>query len=790
MENYITLTSPEEIYDDLRTKIDKIISEITHNEENIESQLASQSISKSREILSVQQNLITRQIKELEDNAEWKYFTVAFFGETNAGKSTIIEILRILFEEPTKLDMQNKFDQYKAKYDLDELKYEYLQSETVNVKDKILENKDILYNINKEYKELLDNSKIELDNLLEENEKKIIKFDLENTQKLEGYNVQIAILLEKIKYKKRMMSWLMKVLYFFKKSEEERELEILNLELLHIQTKLDYQRKSIVAQLKQKYLSREAESIAIQAKYVESKEQQSTIISNLEEQQRNIDSEIQFFMKRLEGLYEYEDGQIIGDGRSDYTRKSKEFIFNIAGTTVKLIDVPGIEGNESLVEEEVSNAVKKAHAVFFVTSKDAAPNEGTLEKIKKHLTAQTEVWTIYNKPVTSARVLKGELIKNEDERSVLDELNHLMNKTLGQNYKNSIVIAGLAAFYAVARSLVFSGDKYRGQAKFLDKFNRDDLKERSGLERFYAHITDKMVGDAPYKIQASNFNKVNHVLLQTIDALNIVGRDFTQLREDFDKQIVVTKQEIDSDQLDLIQQLKNMIENKIGDFKRSTRDKVYQEIDKDISNDDFKKILKVEVEKNLKITSNHLVSGFQDQIIEFDGNLKKRLEKLSSRLSSIQRNFTPDFKDFNQKINLDFDINSGINKLGLLGVGVGIAATMWWNPAGWIAISLTVAGLIFSFAKAIWSFFDSDFKKSEQRKSTDKNLSNIEKELKKAAVKNLKEIENKIESSIFSFKNELNNPSKQITQIILDITQSSDSFKVLSENITIAYGVK
>ena len=35
----------------------------------------------------------------LEENSEWEKFTVAFFGETNAGKSTIIESLRILLNE-------------------------------------------------------------------------------------------------------------------------------------------------------------------------------------------------------------------------------------------------------------------------------------------------------------------------------------------------------------------------------------------------------------------------------------------------------------------------------------------------------------------------------------------------------------------------------------------------------------------------------------------------------------------------------------------------------------------
>ena len=116
-----------------------------------------------------------------------------------------------------------------------------------------------------------------------------------------------------------------------------------------------------------------------------------------------LEQQLQQFEKMLKKLREFEDGQIMGDGRSDNTRKCTEFLFDINGTQVKLIDVPGIEGDEKLVKNEISKAVKKAHAVFFVTSKDAAPNDGTLQKIKTHLADQTEVWTVYNKPVTSHR---------------------------------------------------------------------------------------------------------------------------------------------------------------------------------------------------------------------------------------------------------------------------------------------------------------------------------------------------------------------------------------------------
>ncbi|HAS21567.1 MAG TPA: hypothetical protein DCR51_00090, partial [Idiomarina loihiensis] len=43
----------------------------------------------------------------------WDTFTIAFYGETGAGKSTLIETLRILLDEPTKKATQKVF---KASY--------------------------------------------------------------------------------------------------------------------------------------------------------------------------------------------------------------------------------------------------------------------------------------------------------------------------------------------------------------------------------------------------------------------------------------------------------------------------------------------------------------------------------------------------------------------------------------------------------------------------------------------------------------------------------------------------
>ncbi len=50
-----------------------------------------------------------KELKSLKNNEEWENFTIAFYGETGAGKSTLIECLRLFFKEQSKVVQQERF---------------------------------------------------------------------------------------------------------------------------------------------------------------------------------------------------------------------------------------------------------------------------------------------------------------------------------------------------------------------------------------------------------------------------------------------------------------------------------------------------------------------------------------------------------------------------------------------------------------------------------------------------------------------------------------------------------
>lgn len=73
----------------------------------------------NQEALEVFQKLESKSLKELEslkNNEEWENFTIAFYGETGAGKSTLIECLRMFFKEQSKMDQQEHFRQLYSNY--------------------------------------------------------------------------------------------------------------------------------------------------------------------------------------------------------------------------------------------------------------------------------------------------------------------------------------------------------------------------------------------------------------------------------------------------------------------------------------------------------------------------------------------------------------------------------------------------------------------------------------------------------------------------------------------------
>ena len=107
MEKTSTQEEMRQYYSNTTSSVKKILDDLKKTNEQNDKELQKKveafisNVEKNKEKF---QNLVG----ELEKNTEFEKFNIAFLGQTNAGKSSIIECLRILFEEESRGEQVRK----------------------------------------------------------------------------------------------------------------------------------------------------------------------------------------------------------------------------------------------------------------------------------------------------------------------------------------------------------------------------------------------------------------------------------------------------------------------------------------------------------------------------------------------------------------------------------------------------------------------------------------------------------------------------------------------------------
>ncbi len=145
-------------YDAVRNSLESAIKasdniELSGEEENAELEFI-------RSALKDMNQDFKEEIERLEKSSEWDKFCIAFFGETNAGKSTIIEALRIVYDEENrrrKLDKQ--FEKTQAEIEEENSKYMDLINSLIELNDSIEVQEETSESELKDQEELVETSK-------------------------------------------------------------------------------------------------------------------------------------------------------------------------------------------------------------------------------------------------------------------------------------------------------------------------------------------------------------------------------------------------------------------------------------------------------------------------------------------------------------------------------------------------------------------------------------------------------------------------------------------------------
>ncbi len=401
--NSMTTTHPKSIYENVIKLVAQAITGIcnTDVERNASEEIARQR-GTAIEVLRVYHDQISKDVARLKELSEWDVFTISVYGETNAGKSTLIETLRILLNEESKVRQHATFRDLSQGLDLDGDQCIQLQKEVQQLEVQSMEAQSVL---------------------------ETLKADQQNKE--QQAHDALSKLQNVIKTRKQALGLLQKIIHWFKKLEEESQLAAGRHQL-----------------------------VELQATHESAIRQQEAILKSIKALANTKQQELKQINHQFEKLVPYQDGDIIGNGRSDFTLSSQTYNFSVNGQKFALIDVPGIEGKEERVSDAIYESVKKSHAVFYITPKAAPPNKGdgrakgTLEKIKEHLSDQTEVWAVFNKRITNPIGLRGEHLLDEGEIGGLKDLEKQLKVQLGESYQGVLFISALPAFYAAAQCIL------------------------------------------------------------------------------------------------------------------------------------------------------------------------------------------------------------------------------------------------------------------------------------------------------------------------------------------------
>ncbi|GAA9868765.1 hypothetical protein VN0644_10650 [Helicobacter pylori] len=459
----------------------------------------------------------------------------------------------------------------------------------------------------------------------------------------------------------------------------------------------------------------------------------------------------------LNELHSLQDGAIIGDGRSDFTLKTRSYSFQYNHQNFILLDVPGIEGNEKKVKQQISDATKKAHAIFYVTKNPTPPQkgeegkEGTIEKIQKQLDSQTEIWTIFNKPINNPRAFKDGLI-DENEKKSLRDLDEKMKAILGKHYMGYKAVSVQMAFYGLAQALIPGTDFDKNKQKFLKDFKVEELLYQSRFQQLGEFITEALLKNSHAKIIESNCNKSLKVVEQLQKAIEItIEKRIDPMIKEAQEHQQEAHYNLDRSTDKFILNLTNSAFYEIDRFKSDLREKMYAHINKNIEDEECKEIFKNELIQGIETLHEDIKLRFRECEKRFDGEIKEAIKQLEYRIKDSLA-ITERIGINNFSLNLNFDTDSGIDgtKLATSIGGLGLLGIFnAWNPIGWLALTAGIITGLVGIAGSIWKFFSSRYQRSQQKKEVDKNLhqicEKIAEDVKSRLKSRKKDIQKKIE---------------------------------------------
>lgn len=140
---------------------------------------------------------------------------------------------------------------------------------------------------------------------------------------------------------------------------------------------------------------------------------------------------------------------------------------------------------------------------------------------------------------------------------------------------------------------------------------------------------------------------------------------------------------------------------------------MHARIDDDIENDELKTMFDYELQKGMEKSGENIKQRSNECKESFIEEMKKDIEQFEER---IQDSLAMLKRIGIDSGNFDFNMDSGIDTMGLLASIGGLALLLAAPVLGEFALFGGLVLRAIAIVKSVWSFFDSDYKKSQQKK--------------------------------------------------------------------------
>lgn len=721
------LLHSRELYKELASEIRHILRSVEALQEDPQASGVKRAVNAVLEPLSQESEA---RIQELERNAEWDTFVIGFYGETNAGKSTVVETLRILLGEAGKLDERRAFREIQERYGLSA---DALRQAQRDVESAAQACEDCM----KAHAQAL----------------------AEREGAVEAASDELRAMAAERERRRAAMSRWQHFLALFRKDPA-----------------------AAVLQQKTQHLK------AAEAALAQARSDHQARIGGLRDVLASRQQALDGRRSQLDLLLPHADGRIIGNGRSDFTLQSQLYRFEVQGQRFALIDVPGIEGSEAKVEQAIWEAVQKAHAVFYVTPKPAAPQKGedgkpgTLEKIKRHLGDQTEVWTLYNKGATNPMALSAPDLLTADEQRSLADLDRKLRDQLGSHYARTLSISARPAYLAVAECLVPGGADAATRDKFLGRFDRDSLLAKSNLPALVDLLSGPLVQGQQDKIMRSNLFKGRQLVQRTLAGIEGIYEDHLKpFKAELAVVVKDSTQQMDLSVRALSTRLDNVASAAVRQFIKDLRADAYDYIDGDVSNDALRSYFADARDRRMAEATAGLTSALEHEFVSFREEAADALERFRDFANDLQSSFGS-IRIAGSAAPLKLDLSQGIDWTGLISTAIG-GLLLAWNPGGWYILATGIATVLLGLAKSFIGFFSSDYKKAQQCKAIDQQLDSMRGPLLEGIRADLKRSVEAVDSEIETLKAAMSVPLENATALNKTVKRSIDTLKLLAASM-------